>query len=648
VFQDFVAEGDAVVVQAESTGIEGVLHEAVLEAGFDDETSILNRTQNDLVTDEFLAATTGEDPRITYDLFAAETDGTLNERLGLPEDADPNDDLEEVLNVPFALDFTPDVDEVIAGQNDNGNLAEFFVAYEEFDENVFPAGDADELDDLVMADSLNFAAQAELEPTGGTQTDDNIPETVNPRLDANSLGAVTVEELDHVQRTIEIDDVHTFDGQLEVPGEANYSITGTSTAAPGTTVNMRVISDTGEGTPFAQEFVSIPTVAADEPGEPATFTQDVDFDETRDGVEIQAGTTFTADIDLAGADLNIVSIPGEVLADPAIETFEFNNQRGDGDVARIAEFDANRIAQIEIQNEAGDVLGTSDVLDRGTHTDFNIPLDPSIDENQELTAIATIVQPEVGDVLGEETAQINVEDDSEPYFDVRGLEPSTATVTQGDVIPAISAEVVNIGDIEDTQEITLEVGGTVIDDQELTLGGEESADVVFEDVDTGALDVGSFTHAIVSGDDDATGSLTVEAPDEPANFQIVGLSPSDATVTQGDTVVVDVTVQNVGDEDGTQTVELDINGIGFDESLTLAGGEADSVSFSVPTDDVEPGDYTHTVSTEDDSASGSLTVEEEEEEEDDDADDDGAGFGIAVAALALLGAALLAMRRQVE
>ena len=104
---------------------------------------------------------------------------------------------------------------------------------------------------------------------------------------------------------------------------------------------------------------------------------------------------------------------------------------------------------------------------------------------------------------------------------------------------------------------------------------------------------------------------------------------------------------------------LSVSGLGDvgTQSLTLAGGDAGSVSFTVDTTEVEAGDYTHSVSVGDASAEGSLTIMEPAPADDstdngtnNGSSDDGSGpgFGIVVAALALLGAALLAMRRQVE
>ena len=195
----------------------------------------------------------------------------------------------------------------------------------------------------------------------------------------------------------------------------------------------------------------------------------------------------------------------------------------------------------------------------------------------------------------------------ESSFDLTGIDPTSATVESGTVID-VSATVENTGDAEGTQTVTLELGGVSFE-RELTLAGGDSGTVVFGDIDTGAVGPGEYSHTVSTEDASTSGSLTVQEPSEPAAFEIVSVSPEEATVTQGDTVTVSATVQNTGDQEATQTVNLDIDGITDSSDLTLGGGEAGSVSFDVDTSGVDAGDYTHTVSTEDDEFSGSLTIE---------------------------------------
>jgi len=673
-FTDSVAEDDFIVVQAQSTGLEGVMHEGVLREGLS-VAEFLDRDEDHVYTDEF-TETTGETlPRgipgepnndlIDFGFNIIENFTSYQARLA---DADPN----EELITPERVNPDLDLEAVIAGVNSDGNLAEYFFPYR-VDQDLPVQTGTD-----TVTPSLTFDADTILEPRGGEQqlestiyagVDKNVPRDVNPYLSTNSLGLNESNELDYVQRSVAIDSVHVGPAGLEVPGEESYTITGTSTMAPGTELDISLLSRTGEGTPFAKEQLNVETVEG-EGAAPATWEATIDFAETRDDVAIQPGTTFTTDITVTDGDRPLGGADpatgfftdGVVLADPAVEEFVFDNQqRSNGDVVTIESFDANRVAQITLVDEDGNELGTSAVLNRSVQEQFNIVLDEPITENTEVTATATIVKPEAGESFpdGERTAEVLVEDQQEAFFDVSDLSPTNGQVEQGTTVTA-EATVENLGDLEGTQTVTFSVVGTDISvSEEVTLAGGESTTVSF-DLPTGDVPANSYTHQIASDDDSVTGGLTVQAPPAPAAFEIVSLSPVEASVTQGDELVVDVSVQNTGEQEGTQDVVLSVSGLGDvgTQSVTLAGGAADSVSFTVDTTDVEAGDYTHSVSVGNASAEGSLTIMEPMPA-DDSADDNetdngssgdgsGPGFGIVVAALALLGAALLAMRRQVE
>jgi len=155
-------------------------------------------------------------------------------------------------------------------------------------------------------------------------------------------------------------------------------------------------------------------------------------------------------------------------------------------------------------------------------------------------------------------------------------------------------------------------------------------------------------------EDPVTDTASVEVPAEPANFDVSALS-APGTVTQGDDVTASVTIENTGDETATQTVEFRLGGsVVAEEDVTLDGGESQTAEFTVSTADVSPGTYTHGVYSDDDSQTAQLTVEaqstptdtpEPDTDTTTEGDGDGPGFGIAAALVALLGAALLAVRR---
>ncbi len=677
VYNGTIAANDYLVVEADSSGLEGVIHEAVVRNSTLGVAAFLDRSDDHLLTSAFAAALDTELPRfgdslLDYELSIFENTETFADRIG-----EPVENVEQFQPEQVILDMAGEFDRVVTGLDADGNREQYVLPYQ-----LEPGDDLlDETlvdtDVATLEGGLTLDTGIELEPNGGKQEavaesfdDRNVPTAVNPALDNGSRGVADIDRFDYVTPGIGIDPVHLGPAGLELPGEENYTLTGTSTMAPGTELNAQMLSRTGEGTPFARAFTGLDTVAR--PGDqPATWALTVDLSETRDDVAIQPGTTFETAVERAGPGTPSASFDGVVLDDPAVEQFVLDDQqRSDGAVVTVEAFDANRVAQITLTDEDGTELGTSPVLDRGLQEQFNIALDEPLDANTEVTATATIVKPEAGESFpdDERTANILVEDQQEAFFDVSGLSPTNGQVEQGATVTA-EATVENLGDLEGTGSVTFSVVGTDISVSEtVTLAGGDSTTVSF-DLDTTDVPANDYTHQIASEDDTVSGALTVQAPPTPASFEIVSLSPADGSVTQGDELVVDVSVQNTGEQEATQEVVLSVSVLGEvgSRSLTLAGGAADSVSFTVDTTDVEAGDYTHSVSTDNVSAEGSLTVTEpapaddsaddstddsaDDNETDDNASSDdgsGPGFGIVVAALALLGAALLAMRRRTE
>ncbi|GAB3329532.1 hypothetical protein GCM10027355_35690 [Haloplanus salinarum] len=105
--------------------------------------------------------------------------------------------------------------------------------------------------------------------------------------------------------------------------------------------------------------------------------------------------------------------------------------------------------------------------------------------------------------------------------------------------------------------------------------------------------------------------VVVGVSPEAADFQISGLSPTNVTVTQGDTITVSADVTNIGDDQATKDVDFRVDGNTLaSESVELSGGENTTVNFeNISTSSLDSGSYTHGVYTEDDSQTATLTVE---------------------------------------
>ncbi len=92
-------------------------------------------------------------------------------------------------------------------------------------------------------------------------------------------------------------------------------------------------------------------------------------------------------------------------------------------------------------------------------------------------------------------------------------------------------------------------------------------------------------------------------PPAPAAFSVSSLSVLPAEVEPGETVTITMSVANTGGESGSYTVVLKINGVkGAEETVTIAAGESQDVSFSVTREEADT--YAVTV----DGLSGSFSV----------------------------------------
>lgn len=69
---------------------------------------------------------------------------------------------------------------------------------------------------------------------------------------------------------------------------------------------------------------------------------------------------------------------------------------------------------------------------------------------------------------------------------------------------------------------------------------------------------------------------------QPAEFEVSNITVSDSEVNPGETVTVSVEVTNVGEEVGSHTVELTVDGESFDsEEVEVDGGQTETVTFQV-------------------------------------------------------------------
>jgi len=182
-------------------------------------------------------------------------------------------------------------------------------------------------------------------------------------------------------------------------------------------------------------------------------------------------------------------------------------------------------------------------------------------------------------------------------FMVSDLSISLETAEPGEVV-TISVNVANVGTGTSSYTVNLKIDGTTEESTQLTLAADDEETVTW----TVSKTVAKTYNVDVNG---LTGSFTVEepVPPTPAEFVLSNLVVSPTTVETGETVTVSVTVANVGEESGSYTAELLVDGSKVDDdTVTLVGGASETVEFTGVSGD----EGAHTVSVGD--LSGSFTV----------------------------------------
>jgi len=188
------------------------------------------------------------------------------------------------------------------------------------------------------------------------------------------------------------------------------------------------------------------------------------------------------------------------------------------------------------------------------------------------------------------------------FFDVQ-INGTNSPITEGETL-TVDAAITNTGDQADTQTIKLSIDGVLEDDVEVSLGNGESTTVTLR-WDTQGGDAGDYSATVESEDASATTYVTVQ---EPPNFSVT-IENTNSPVTEGEALDVTAFIENLGDATGTQTVTLAIDGSPQDsQSLTLSGGESQTITLSWATSDGDAGDYNAEVTSENDIASTSVSV----------------------------------------
>ncbi|MDS0279519.1 dockerin type I domain-containing protein [Halomicroarcula sp. S1AR25-4] len=436
--------------------------------------------------------------------------------------------------------------------------------------------------------------------------------------------------------------------------------TNTDIAADGSSVDVeyafRDTADTGSVT-IAE--VTVQGVSDGSTGvslAPASGNDDVlVFDEGGTGYDVTGTNDATLDVvgdqpapDPANFEVSNLQAPASVTQGDAIDVSATVENTGGETATKAVEFRVDTDGDDSIADESA--VASQDVqLDAGASTTVEFT---DIDTSGLSTGTVTHGVATPDDTA---TATITIEEPPEPAPETTvSLQPSDQTVTTGQAVTydvvvdgvdgGVGAAEFSVA-VDDTSVATI-TSATVLGSGSSEIdvaddGSSVDVEYAFRDTaDTGSVTVAEVTvqgesagtagltlapsdgnDAVLVFDESGTGydvtdtngaSVTVEAPPEPANFAVSNLSPTDVTVTQGDVVDVSATVENTGERTATQTVEFRVDGTALaSQDVTLDPGASTTVTFEdVDTSGLDPGEYTHGVYTENDSATATLTVED--------------------------------------
>lgn len=202
------------------------------------------------------------------------------------------------------------------------------------------------------------------------------------------------------------------------------------------------------------------------------------------------------------------------------------------------------------------------------------------------------------------TDTVTVQHDAPAEFLIAGID-APESVASGETID-IDATIENVGGFDDTQSIQLLVDGAVVDSIDVTIEAGETMVVSFSH-ETTADDVGDLELTIASEDDED--SVTVSVLDR-GQF-MVEVTDAPEIIGSGDVVPIEATIENVGEIEDTQSIELLVDGSVVDStSVTLDAGASTEIGLSYETITGDIGDLTLTVASEDDEDSVTISVTE--------------------------------------
>lgn len=317
---DTIANSDLLIVQIEASGLEGVF------AGQD---------------------ATGPREQF-YDAVAAGTVSLTHEQIS---GSGPNTGRESL-----SVNRRETADRVTVRFDAQSDT--YYVIQDLGTESVFTAGQRFETTFRVAAQHQSEAAYGLVTPEGGTFTD----ETVDTAFEVRESG---------------IEFNTAVSGDVDVRADTGQPISGTTSLAPGSALDIRLQTKSGAATPFILEREAV--VQQDR-----TWVETVDFSAYQEGVE------FTIDVAHNGNEVTATE-DGKLTDRPTVGRLSFSDQETRGELVTVdaAQLSAGGFVVLREGAPDGPVIGVSSPLDPGeTQTDLRIPLSDPLDTAVRIYATA--------------------------------------------------------------------------------------------------------------------------------------------------------------------------------------------------------------------------------------------------------------------
>jgi hypothetical protein len=342
------------------------------------------------------------------------------------------------------------------------------------------------------------------------------------------------------------------------------------TVQPVVPETFEIVSLSAPSTATQGDLIDVSADVTNTGDETATKTLEFRIDTDGDTLISDETALTTQDVEIAAGATETVTFSGIDTSGLAPGTYTHGVVTPDDSATAIITIEAPPTpATFEVSNlqapsgvTAGDLIDVSaDVTNTGEETatqtvEFRLDLDQSgtLDADEVLTSTSlelvggasqtvSFTDLDTTGLSGEylhgiftdddsATATITVSETVPATFEVSNLQ-APATVTQGDVID-VSADVTNTGDESATKTVEFRIDlddDSSIDDEtaflseDVTLAPGETQTVTFTGIDTASLVADTYVHGVVTPDDVATATLTVEEPATERTIRIVGEGP---------------------------------------------------------------------------------------------------------------------------